>query len=91
MDGARQAAATVFGPVENGVAAVVDPVGNAVGAVRDSGDRHDRVAALEQENAALKAKLGSDDRNRSRLRQLDKMLKGPAPASTASRAPRSSP
>lgn len=34
VDGARQAAATVFGPVENGVAAAVDPVGNAIGAVR---------------------------------------------------------
>ncbi|NEC90639.1 rod shape-determining protein MreC [Streptomyces sp. SID12501] len=75
VDGARQAAATVFGPVEDGVASVVDPVGDAVAAVRDSGDRHDRLATLEKENAALKARLGSDDRNRSRLSQLDKMLK----------------
>ncbi len=75
VDGARQAAAAVFGPVEDGVAAVVDPVGDAVAAVRDSGDRHDRLATLEKENAALKARLGSDDRNRSRLGQLDKMLK----------------
>ncbi|MGW6286533.1 rod shape-determining protein MreC [Streptomyces sp. NPDC055107] len=75
VDGARQAAATVFGPVENGVAAAVDPVGNAIGAVRDSGNRHDRISTLEQENAALKAKLGSDDRTNSRVRQLDAMLK----------------
>lgn len=75
VDGARQGAATVFGPIENGVSAAVDPVGNAVSAVRDSGERHDRLAGLEKENAALKAKLGSDDRNRSRLTQLDKMLK----------------
>jgi rod shape-determining protein MreC len=75
VDGARGAAATVFGPIENGVASAVDPVGNAVAAVRDSGDRHDRIAQLEQDNAALKAKLGSDDRNSSRLAQLDKMLK----------------
>ncbi|ELP68861.1 rod shape-determining protein MreC [Streptomyces turgidiscabies] len=75
VDGARQAAAAVFGPVEDGVATVVDPVGDAVSAVRDSGDRHDRLATLEKENAALKARLGSDDRNRSRLSQLDKMLK----------------
>ncbi|MGY1500920.1 rod shape-determining protein MreC [Streptomyces sp. QTS52] len=75
VDGARQAAATVFGPVEDGVASVVDPVGDAVAAVRDSGDRHDRLATLEKENAALKARLGSDDRNRSRLSQLDRMLK----------------
>ncbi|MFD0143238.1 MULTISPECIES: rod shape-determining protein MreC [unclassified Streptomyces] len=75
VDGARQAAAAVFGPVENGVAAAVDPVGNAIGAVRDSGERHDRIATLERENAALKAKLGSDDRNRSRVRELDSLLR----------------
>lgn len=75
VDGARSAAATVFGPIENGVSSAVDPVGNAIAAVRDSGDRHDRVAQLERDNAALKAELGSDDRNRSRLKQLDKILK----------------
>ncbi|MFE3603423.1 rod shape-determining protein MreC [Streptomyces sp. NPDC059096] len=74
VDGARQAAATVFGPVENGVAAAVNPVGNAIGAVRDSGSRHTRIAALERENAELKQRLGSDDRNRSQVRELDKML-----------------
>ncbi|MGW7527674.1 rod shape-determining protein MreC [Streptomyces sp. NPDC054783] len=75
VDGARQAAAAVFGPVENGLSSAVNPVSNAVSAIRDSGNRHDRLALLEKENAALKAKLGSDDRNRSRLNQLDKMLK----------------
>ncbi|GGV12584.1 rod shape-determining protein MreC [Streptomyces griseoflavus] len=74
VDGARQAAATVFGPIENGVSSAVDPIGNAVTAVRESGDRHDRLARLEQENAALKAELGSDDRGRSRLAQLDRLL-----------------
>ncbi|MFF8829589.1 rod shape-determining protein MreC [Streptomyces sp. NPDC015131] len=75
VDGARQAAATVFGPVENSVASAVNPVGNAIAAVRDSGERHNRIAELERENAALKAKLGSDDRNRSRVRELDNLLK----------------
>ncbi|GGW18300.1 rod shape-determining protein MreC [Streptomyces capoamus] len=75
VDGARHAAATLFGPVEDGLSSAVDPVGDAVSAVRDSGSRHDRLAALEKQNAALKAKLGSDDRNRSRLQQLDKLLK----------------
>nr|WP_206324577.1 MULTISPECIES: rod shape-determining protein MreC [unclassified Streptomyces] len=75
VDGARQAAAAVFGPVENGVAAAVDPIGNAIGAVRDSGERNTRIAALEKENAELKAELGSDDRNRNRLRELDSLLK----------------
>lgn len=75
VDGARRAAAAVFGPIENGVSSAVDPVGDAVSAVRDSGERHDRLAVLEKENAALKAKLGSDDRNRNRLDQLDKLVK----------------
>ncbi|KPI22050.1 rod shape-determining protein MreC [Actinobacteria bacterium OK074] len=74
VDGARRAAATVFGPIENGMSSAVDPVGNAISAVRDSGSRHDRIAELERQNAELKAKLGSDDRNGSRLEQLDKML-----------------
>ncbi|MFE4669966.1 rod shape-determining protein MreC [Streptomyces sp. NPDC056716] len=74
VDGARQAAATVFGPIENGVASAVDPVGNAIAAIRDSGERHDQLAELERENAALKAELGSDERSRSRLSQLDSML-----------------
>ncbi|MGC4996515.1 MULTISPECIES: rod shape-determining protein MreC [unclassified Streptomyces] len=75
VDGARQAAAAAFGPIENGLSSAVDPVGNAVSAVRDSGSRHDRLAVMEKQNAALKAELGSDDRNRSRLNQLDRMLK----------------
>ncbi|MFB7712249.1 rod shape-determining protein MreC [Streptomyces sp. NPDC056105] len=75
VDGARRAAAAVFGPVENGVSSAVDPIGNAIAAVKDSGERHNRVSELERENAALKAKLGSDDRNRSKIRQLDSMLK----------------
>ncbi|MFJ9004233.1 rod shape-determining protein MreC [Streptomyces canus] len=75
VDGARQAAAAVFGPIEDSVSTAVNPVGNAVSAVRDSGERHDQLAELAKENAVLKARLGSDDRNSSRLKQLDKMLK----------------
>lgn len=75
VDGARRGAATVFGPVEEGMSSAVDPIGNAIGAVRDSGERHNRIAELERQNAALKARLGSDDRNRSRVQQLDSMLK----------------
>jgi rod shape-determining protein MreC len=75
VDGARRAAATVFGPVENGVASAVDPIGNAIGAVRDSGERHSRIARLERENAELKVRLGSDDRNRNRVRELDDLLR----------------
>ncbi|GAA2712992.1 MULTISPECIES: rod shape-determining protein MreC [Streptomyces] len=75
LDGVRHAAASAFGPVEKGVAAAVDPVGDAVAAVRDSGDRSSRIAELERENTALKQRLGSDDRNRGRTRELDALLK----------------
>lgn len=75
LDGARGAAASALGPVENGVAGVVDPVGDAVAAVRASGSRHDRISDLEHENAELKLRLGSDDRNHARSAELDKLLK----------------
>ncbi|MEV5378669.1 MULTISPECIES: rod shape-determining protein MreC [Streptomyces] len=75
LDGVRHAAASVFGPVERGVASAVDPVGNAVAAVRDSDERHNRISALERENTGLKQRLGSDDRTRARAAELDAMLK----------------
>lgn len=74
LDGPREVAATVFGPVQTGVAAAVDPVGNAIGAVRDSGRRHDRISRLEKENAELRQELGSSRHRDSRIEQLDEML-----------------
>ncbi|MEU9717867.1 rod shape-determining protein MreC [Streptomyces sp. NPDC047976] len=75
VDGARKAAAAVFGPVEKGVATAVDPVANAIGAVRDSDERHNRITLLERENTLLKTRMGSDERAKSRIRELDEMLK----------------
>jgi rod shape-determining protein MreC len=75
MDRPRQAAESVFGPVENAVSGVVDPVGNAVDAVRDSGGRSSTIKRLERENAALKQQLGSKDITRARAQELDKLLK----------------
>lgn len=75
LDRPRQAAESVFGPVEDAVSGVVDPVGNAVDAVRDSGDRSSTITRLERENAALKQKLGSNDITRNRAQELDKLLR----------------
>ncbi|GGO80901.1 rod shape-determining protein MreC [Wenjunlia tyrosinilytica] len=75
IDGARTAAAKVFGPAEDKVSAFTRPVGDAISAVRDSGGRAGRVAELERENAQLKEKLGSSAVNRSRVAELDKLLK----------------
>jgi rod shape-determining protein MreC len=74
LDGPREVAANVFGPIESGVASAVDPVGNAIGAVRDSGRRHDRISRLEQENAELRQELGSSEHRDSRIEQLDALL-----------------
>jgi rod shape-determining protein MreC len=75
LDGVRSAAAAVFGPIENGVASAVNPVGNAIAAVRDSGDRSDKLTELERQNAQLKQELGSKDATRARAKELDKLLK----------------
>ncbi|MEE1938121.1 rod shape-determining protein MreC [Streptomyces sp. TRM 70361] len=75
LDGARRVTASVLGPVENTVAGAVDPVGNAVAAVRDSGERHDRISALERENAELRQRLAASGRDDDRVRQLEKLLK----------------
>jgi rod shape-determining protein MreC len=75
LDRPRQAAQSVFGPVEDSVAGVVDPVGNAVDAVRDSGGRNSTISRLRRENEALKQQLGSKDVTRNRAQELDKLLK----------------
>ncbi|MYS24757.1 rod shape-determining protein MreC [Streptomyces sp. DvalAA-14] len=75
LDRPRQVAQSVFGPVENSVAGVVDPVGNAVDAVRDSGGRSATIHRLQRENEALKQQLGSKDMTRNRAAELDSMLK----------------
>lgn len=75
LDGARSAAAAVFGPVENGVATAVAPVGNAIAAVRDSGGRASRISELERQNAELKQELGAKDQNGSRAAEVDKLLR----------------
>jgi rod shape-determining protein MreC len=75
LDGARSAAAAVFGPVEDGVAAAVAPVDNAIAAVRDSGGRASRISELERQNAELKQELGARDQDDSRTAEVDKLLK----------------
>lgn len=74
LDGAREAAAGVFGPVEEGVAAGVDPIANAIAAVRESGDRHDRISELEEENAELRQQLGSKAFRDARMEQVEELL-----------------
>lgn len=74
LDGARQAAADIFGPVEQAVAAAVNPVANAIAAVRDSGERHDRISELEQENAELRLRLNSEQQDDARADEVEELL-----------------
>lgn len=75
LDRPRQAAQSVFGPVENAVADAVNPVGNAIDAVRDSRGRSSTISRLERENETLKQQLGSKDITRARAAELDQLLK----------------
>jgi rod shape-determining protein MreC len=75
LQGVRTAAASVFGPVENGVADAINPVGNAIAAVRDSVSRRDRLTALERENELLKRQLGSSTITRNQAAEVDRLLR----------------
>lgn len=75
LDGARSAAASVFGPAQDGVASALNPLSHALSAIRDSGSRHDRISELERENATLKQRLGSDTIRGNRAAELDKLLR----------------
>lgn len=75
LNGPRQTAAAVLGPVQESVAAAVDPVAHAVAAVRDSTSRRDRVSALEHKIVELRQRLGSQAHRDSRVRQLDALLR----------------
>ncbi|GAB2613870.1 rod shape-determining protein MreC [Streptomyces capparidis] len=74
FDGARSAAASVFGPAQESVSSAVDPIGDAMAAVRESGDRAGRVAELERENAELKQRLAGRSADDRRAAELDRLL-----------------
>jgi rod shape-determining protein MreC len=74
LNGPRNVAASVFGPVESGVSGVVNPVADAMRTLRESGTDGDRIRALEQQNAQLKQKLSSSDLAAGRETELDRML-----------------
>ncbi|MFC1429494.1 rod shape-determining protein MreC [Streptacidiphilus sp. N1-3] len=74
LNGPRNVAASVFGPVESGVSGMVNPVADAMRSLRESGTSGDRIRALQQQNALLKQQLSSSDLARGRETQLDRML-----------------
>lgn len=71
----RGVGASVFGPLERGVSAVVTPIGGFFSGLASWKDSADRIHALEEENARLKALVADSANERARADQLDKLLK----------------
>ena len=67
----RAVGETVLGSAERAMAGVVVPVRNLVGSL---GGNEERIAALEQENAQLRAELDTVARDRARADALDELL-----------------
>jgi rod shape-determining protein MreC len=75
LDGLRSAAAAALGPVEEVAAAIAAPVGDAVDGVRGLGDGRDEAERLKRENQRLKRALRTSGIDRSRLAELDALLR----------------
>ena len=74
LRGLRQAAASVFGPVQRAVTSAVRPIGNALSTLGDLGGLNDEVKRLRDENIDLRNKLHQFDdisRENAELRKLN--------------------
>jgi rod shape-determining protein MreC len=69
----RSGAASVFGPVQRGVSALVSPVGNTASDVWNSFGAADRAKKLKRENAQLKSELQAAKLDRKRSGELAAM------------------
>jgi rod shape-determining protein MreC len=74
LNGPRNVAASVLGPVESGVSGLVNPVADTVHSVTDASAQHNRISALEQQNLQLKQQLNSSDLARGQSTELSRML-----------------
>lgn len=70
----RQVAASVFGPIERGVAAGVRPIGDAVSALGHAGSDNATIHRLQQQNAALRAQVATAAATSRQLAELEKIL-----------------
>lgn len=71
----RRAAGDVFGPVEEGAAAVARPVSNLVDKVRGLGENEKTIKQLQEENDALRLQTRTSELARNRAAELDKLLR----------------
>ena len=74
LRGLRGFGAMVFGPIEHAAASVVRPVGNFAEAVTDAPGQHARGDRLERENQKLRTQLQSEQLDKGRSAQLQKLL-----------------
>ncbi|MFC6886069.1 rod shape-determining protein MreC [Actinomadura yumaensis] len=74
LRGLRGMGAALFGPVERASAAVVRPIGNTFDAVTDAPGERRRADRLEHENQRLREQLRSNQLDRARAAQLDRLL-----------------
>ena len=75
LDGVRSFAAAVFGPVEQGAAAVAGSVGGALDSVSTLGDGREETQRLRRENQELTRRLRTTELDRNRAAELDALLR----------------
>jgi rod shape-determining protein MreC len=73
LEPVRGAVADVVGPAQAGASAIVRPVVGVPDLLRTHASLRDEVAALEEENTALRAELGSAAFQRNRLAAYDEL------------------
>jgi rod shape-determining protein MreC len=69
----RSGAASVFGPVQRGVSALVSPIGNTASDVWNSFGAADRAKKLRRENAQLRSELQAAKLDHKRADELSRM------------------
>jgi rod shape-determining protein MreC len=74
LSGLRNAAAAVFGPVEQVASAIARPVSDAVDGVGNLGDGEARADRLATENDRLRTRLRTSELARKRAAELDALL-----------------
>jgi rod shape-determining protein MreC len=74
LRGLRGVGSAIFGPIENGAAAVVHPIGDTVGALADAPGAQRRADRVEKENQRLREQLRAAQLDGDRAGQLDRLL-----------------
>jgi rod shape-determining protein MreC len=71
--GVRTATHTVFGPVQRGVAAVVNPVGRFLAGIPQAASNRRRIEQLERDNADLRTRLRESTLTGTRADELERL------------------